>query len=428
MNDERPRPFDDTELLDSAGLFDSAQRARRTTRRSRSRQAFALSVANAVVWLVFVTVNGHWGRVGDRWVAALTMVFGSVVAGATPQGGGAVAFPVFTKIIEVPATVARSFSLCIQTVGMGMAALSIVIGRRRVDWGAVRLVTPAAVIGFGASAWLIGRPDELFWPPILPGPYVKVTFTIVVGVMALLVWLSSRSWVSERIDALGTHSAQAVALLVVCGLAGGTASFLVGSGADVFTYLGLVALLGLSAGIGVPTSVVIMAVVSTVGFVLFGLVDGQLAIGLDPAGDVVSVGGRELAEPLPGGRFDLYGLWLAATPVVGFGAPLGSWAASKISDGNLARVVVGLATIEVASTAVFLPELRSDPVLAGYGGAGLITAGAGLALVFQRRHRLLSLPHLDVDRTLLPRRVTLDRKRRARADNHARSKRDGDTT
>jgi uncharacterized membrane protein YfcA len=416
MTDEANQPKLD--FLDTSQLFASATAARHSARKSRSRRALSLSVAVAVVWLVFVTVSGQWGRVLDRWVAAVTMVFGSIVAGSTPQGGGAIAFPVFTKILEVPATVARSFSLCIQTIGMGTAALAIIISGRRIDWGSIRLLAPAAVVGFLGAAWLIGRPDELFWPSTLPGPYVKVTFTIVVAAMALVVWLSSRSWVSERVDELVSLSPRSVVLLLVSGLAGGVASFLVGSGADVFTYLGLVALLGLSAGVGVPTSVVVMAIVSAVGFVLFGLVDGQLAIDLGPTGDVVAVGGEQLAVPLPAERFDLYGMWLAAAPVVGFGAPLGSWAASKVSDRALARIVVGLALVEVVTTAIFLTELRTDPVLALYAIIGLAAFSAGLAAVFRRRHRLLAIPPVDTSATLLPRRATLDRERRTPSEDN----------
>ncbi len=51
------------------------------------------------------------------------MVFGSFVAGSTAAGGGAVSFPVFTKLLHIPADEARTFGLLIQSVGMTMASV-----------------------------------------------------------------------------------------------------------------------------------------------------------------------------------------------------------------------------------------------------------------------------------------------------------------
>lgn len=52
-----------------------------------------------------------------RYEMSLTMVFGSLVAGATSEGGGAVAFPVMTLLLHIPPGVARDFSLMIQSAG-----------------------------------------------------------------------------------------------------------------------------------------------------------------------------------------------------------------------------------------------------------------------------------------------------------------------
>ena len=391
-----------------------ALQIRRSVQRRRSRNALALSFAIAIVWLVFVVVNGHLGRVGDRWVAALTMIFGSIVAGSTPQGGGAVAFPVFTKVLDVPTTVARTFSLCIQTVGMGAAALAIVTSGRQVDWRSLRRIAPAAVVAFLASAWLIGKPDEVFWPSTLPGPYVKVTFTIVVAAMAVLVWIESRDDVTVRNDQLSDISGRSTALLCLCGVLGGVASFLVGSGADVFTYLGLVALLGLAGGVGVPTSVVVMAIVSCCGFLLFGVFDEQLAVQLNDTGQVTAVGGHEFESARDPQKFDVYGMWLAAVPVVGFGAPLGSWIASKMSDVSLARLVVGLAVAETISTIIFLDDLRSDGVLAVFGGVGLVLVVTLMILLKRHRHRLLAIPPIDTAQTITPRKASLRSKQQTK--------------
>jgi hypothetical protein len=47
----------------------------------------------------------------------ITMIFGSMVAGATSEGGGAVAFPVMTLVLKIQPTIARDFSLMTQSCG-----------------------------------------------------------------------------------------------------------------------------------------------------------------------------------------------------------------------------------------------------------------------------------------------------------------------
>ncbi len=53
----------------------------------------------------------------DRYLLSVTMVFGAVIAGATSEGGGAVAFPVMTLALGIQPTIARDFSLMIQSCG-----------------------------------------------------------------------------------------------------------------------------------------------------------------------------------------------------------------------------------------------------------------------------------------------------------------------
>ena len=56
-----------------------------------------------------------------HWEIAATMIFGSMIAGGTSMGGGAVAFPVLTKLLHVSAHDSKVFSLAIQSVGMTAA-------------------------------------------------------------------------------------------------------------------------------------------------------------------------------------------------------------------------------------------------------------------------------------------------------------------
>ncbi|MDY7102585.1 MAG: sulfite exporter TauE/SafE family protein [Actinomycetota bacterium] len=401
-------------LLDAAG---DLERDRNRRARRRTIAAASLSTAVTLVWLVSVTAAGLWPRVVDNWAASITMVAGSVVAGATPQGGGAVAFPVFTKAIEVPADVARTFSLCIQAVGMGTASAWIVIRRRAVHWRAVAIAAPTAAIGMVAGLVLLGRPDEPYWPSVLPGPYVKVTFTAVVVTMAAVSWLAYRRPLVEREVRLPLRSASSIGLVVGAALVGGLASSLVGSGSDVLLYLGIVVVLGLAPEVGVPTSVVVMATVSVVGLAVLGIGDGQLDVVVTD-GEVLSVGGQEVTlmdgapvaidgsvglvgEPgIPARRFDVFGLWIAAVPIVAWGAPIGAVIAGRLTDRMVVRVVVTLAVAELVTTIVFLDDVRTDPVLAAFGVA-LAAVLTGTCWAARRhRRRLFGVGGFTADRPM----------------------------
>ena len=391
-------------------FIEAGDEHRKRQARRRALSALGVSAAITVVWFAYVTFGSHWGRVAERWVAALTMVFGSFVAGSTPQGGGAVAFPVFTKLLDVPSPVARSFSLCVQAVGMGAASASIIINRRPVVWTAVAMVTPAAVIAFVATAVLLGQGDAAFWPSLLPGTYVKMTFTLVVAALAVVVFLGWRLPVRYLTPELPARNRRVLAGLVITGLVGGTFAALVGSGADVMVYLCVVVLFGFDARVGVATSILPMAVLSIVGLFLFGIVDGQLAIALsDPAGadavaSVIAVG--DTATNLPADRFDLFGLWLAAVPVVAWGAPLGSYVASKLRERHLVLFVLCLALCEVVSTLIFLDELWSSTGLMAYSAGMAVLMIGGLLLLTHFRQQIFSLDAFDPTKTL--RRQDLD--------------------
>lgn len=415
------------------GAFVAARQARARTARRRSLLALVVPVAVTVVWLVYVTASAQWGRMSDNAAAAVTMFFGGFVAGSTPQGSGAIAFPVFTKVLEVPAEVARSFSLCVQTVGMGAAAIAIVVTRRQVEWRAVAFGIPVAVASFFATLVLVGHGDEPFWPSRLPGPYVKVTFTIVLAAMAWLVFLAQRVPVRKVDAGLTARNLRLDAGLVVAAAIGGSASAFVGSGADVMVYLMVVLILGVDARVGVPTSVLVMATVSVAGFVILGVMDGQLSTTI--AGDAVTHldgtevtlvdGAASFASPdtigsaLPADRYDLFGMWMAATPVVAWVAPLGSWAASRITRTQLVRFVLTLAVAEIVSTAIFLDDLHSNLALVSYGVIGLVAAAAGLTWLASHRNKLFGLPGVDSRATLRRTDLEVDR-------DFSRHLRDGD--
>ncbi len=369
----------------------------------------SLSAAVTVSWFIFVTGFGHWSRVLDNWESSLTMVFGSFVAGSSPQGGGVVAFPVFTKILGVPGSVARLFSLSIQTVGMSVASLSIIFYRRKVAWQGIAWITPGAIVSFLAVVLLWSRDDVPFRPPSLPGEYVKVLFTVVLASMAVGLWLQYRPNAIQLRNRMEEPSNQMKAAFVLFGVLGGAASALVGSGADVFAYIALVLMAGISPRIGVPTSVIIMTLVSIVGFVTLGLIDLQLATDVS-ASSVTRVSERPVsisdglqfgsAGTPAGTNIDAYGLWLAAIPVVAWGAPLGAWVSARLSDRLLVRFVVSLAIAEVLSTIIFLPSLRTNASLQAFAVILSVVLIGGTWMLIRKRAALGGTPEFGEDQAI----------------------------
>lgn len=339
--------------------------------RARVILAWCIPLAITVGWAVYVVVAGQMSRVARHWASTVTMIFGSFVAGSTPQGGGAIAFPVFTKVLNVGAAPARTFSLTIQAIGMVVAAASILLVGRRVDRRAVLLAGGTGVVGFLAGVMLLGRLQDPFLTAIVPAPYVKVTFTIALAAMSLGVVRTMR-WGQFGQQHVPWRPRTA-AIIVAVGLVGGLASYLTGSGVDVGLFIVLVLGLGLHPRVGVPTSVVAMAAVSATGSLLL-VFHGQLTVDINTAGDVIAIGGTAFDAALPAKQFDLFGLWLAAVPVVVWGAPLGTVFIARIPERQLVQFVAGMALLEVLTTAVFLRDLRTDIVLVVYALGGLALA------------------------------------------------------
>ncbi len=360
-----------------------------TTTRWRQIAIWALPIFVTLVWLITVTAGDHWSRIAAVWQSTVTMIFGSFVAGSTPQGGGAVAFPVFTKILEVPTPVARTFSLSVQAIGMTTAAAIILLAGRKIDRRAVVAAGGGGLAGFFFGLFVLSEPNGLFWPSKMSAPYVKVTFTVMLAAMSYIVFLSLRA--KERgVDSIEQWNQRVWFGLVAAGFIGGVASAFTGSGVDVLLFLFAVVMCGLHPRVGVPSSIIAMAMTSVAGFVVLGLVNGQLSVMLDQAGAVVSVGGQTV-DALPARQYDVFGLWMAAVPVIVWGAPLGAYTAHMMTERRLIRFVAGMAALEVLSTIIFLDALRTDYALAIYGVLGLLTAIAGIRYMSVRRISILNL-------------------------------------
>ncbi|MEM1082723.1 MAG: sulfite exporter TauE/SafE family protein [Verrucomicrobiota bacterium] len=285
-------------------------------------------------WAAVMTAGGWWPLYQTRWPMALTMVFGSFVAGSTPAGGGAVAFPVFTKLLAVPSADAALFGLMIQAVGMSMAALFILTRRIEINVRVWKAAVTGAVPGvmFGL-AWIQ-----------LPDNVPRLTFSGLLLVFAITLYRSHWKRKHQPESDIAHWTGRDRWRFILTGFVGGMVASQLGSGADMLCFMVMTLGYGLSERIAVPTSVVIMATVSVAGFAF------------------------RLLLPQPIGVVWEY--WAVAAPVVAVGAPLGAWVASRIHNDSILILVFLLVVAEVISTSLLVP--MSGPRLAVVAGVAVV--------------------------------------------------------
>jgi uncharacterized membrane protein YfcA len=226
---------------------------------------------------------------------SVVMIFGSVVAGSTPMGGGTVAFPVLVLFFGLPPTLGRNFGLAIQALGMTSAMIFSLcrgtpIQSRLLIWS-----------GVGAAAGLVAG---TFWiAPLVPATAIKLLFCCLWMSFAILTLAKNREFCSlhtvPKIDR-GT----AIRLGLMVGVAGGVVTSLIGVGIEMLVYTILVLLFRSDLKVAVPTAVSAMAVASVMGTALHVLI-----------GDIGA---------------EVFYNWMACAPVVVFGAPFGAFLVSVI--------------------------------------------------------------------------------------------------
>jgi uncharacterized protein len=255
------------------------------------------------VWLAIVFGADQWATVQSHWPIALSMAFGSYVAGSTPMGGGTVGFPVLVLFFGLPGSLGRNFGLAVQSIGMVSAMIYILSARRPVDWGTLR---PALL---GA---LVGTPLGAAWvAPFIPDLWIKLLFAIVwcsFGVLHLIK-------LPELVAAIGVSNRfrnwdRPIGLTV--GITGGIVASITGVGIDMMIYAMLVLLYRADLKVAIPTSVVLMAFAS-----LVGIFSNYMLSRWNPSLYAI--------DP------EVFANWLAAAPVVALGAPFGAIVVNLIS-------------------------------------------------------------------------------------------------
>lgn len=262
-----------------------------------------------------------FSNIEQNWPITLTMVFGSFIAGATSEGGGAIAFPVFTKVLHIAPLDAKIFSLAIQSIGMMAATLTIIVMRVTVEWRLIFWASFGGLFGVALGSIVIA--------PLMPPALLKMLFTAMIASFALT--LALLNWKQRLYNSnLPVFSWREKLIVIFTGFLGGIMTGLVGNGIDIICFSVMVLLFRLSEKVSTPTSVVLMAFNSLAGFALHLFVIG-------------------------GFTSQVENYWLAAIPVVVVGAPLGAYFCTRLNNKTIAMLLITLIMIELISSLSLIP-------------------------------------------------------------------------
>jgi len=270
-----------------------------------------------IVWSVFYAYGypKHWEAIQHYWKISVTMIFGSIIAGATSEGGGAIAFPIFTKILKIPPQDAKIFSLAIQSLGMSAATITILSMKIPILWKAIFWTSIGGILGLS-----IGLHIAHFISP----EFIRMLFTMMAISLAINLAFLQTDF-QKSYHTITNITAKEASIFIVTGITGGLLSGLVGSGIDMVCFTVLVLLFRVNVTIATPTSVVLMAIHSFFGILI-------------------------QVFTLEGINSQVQDYWFAAAPVVIIGAPLGAFLCTKMKNQHIRYLLISLISLEMCSS------------------------------------------------------------------------------
>lgn len=294
-----------------------------------------------LVWIAVVLTT--WGVLAWQWLTPafvaencyypLVMFVGAFVAGSTPQGGGAVAFPVLSVFLDVDRSLARDFSLMVQSIGMTSASVFL-------------LSQPGALRRYRPLAWWLPTATAgfVFGMLLLQELRDQVVQGLFVGGMAafaLAYWRSDHRGVEHEVRMRRWLDRLLLGSVLFLG---GIATSLFGTGVDVMMFTLLVTWFAMRERHATELTIVVMASLSVVGFVWRGLVENALT------------------------EYQVR-TWLSAVPVVLIMAPVGTLVLTRISAEWLIRGIVVLNLMQLTWFNVHHPSWPKAALSLGVGAA-----------------------------------------------------------
>lgn len=292
----------------------------------RTLLIFGLPVALVyLIWGWHMFASQSWQLFLTEWYMTLTMVFGSLIAGASSEGGGAVAYPVMTLAFQITPEVARNFSLAIQSIGMTAASLWIVAKRITIEKTYLWLAMGGGTLGIILASFFI--------VPLIQPAYAKMMFVSFWLSFGIALFVINHIKKRDTRTSLSSLTSWQKAELFFIGILGGTLSAIFGNGIDICTFAFVTLKYNLSEKIATPTSVVLMASNAVVGTIIhmFVLQDMQ----------------QQAVD-----------FWLVCIPVVMLGAPFGAFIIDKINRMTIATLLYTIIVVQfIAAIFIIKPGL-----------------------------------------------------------------------
>lgn len=255
----------------------------------------------------------------------ITMVFGSFIAGSSPEGSASIAYPIFTLYLNIVPDVARNFAFAIQSIGMTAASIYIINKKIKVDWNYIAYVSLGGLLGlFLGTFYLVPYVHPVF------AKLIFVSLWLAFGIILFLENKKPSRFLYEKIENLRQKD---FVYLILFGIAGGFISSLFGTGINIFTFCFLVIYYKVNEKIATPSSIIIMTIETIIGFGLHALY---------------------LQDMAP----QSYEMWLSCIPIVIFFAPLGTYVMSKLSHQMFSNFLYFIFLVQyIGAIYVIKPDL-----------------------------------------------------------------------
>jgi uncharacterized membrane protein YfcA len=294
-------------------------------------------------WLIYVSQNQLFYFIEKQIWAVVTMIFGSFIAGSSPEGSAAVAYPVFTLMLDIKPSVTRNFAFAIQSIGMTAASLLILGLRIKVDWNYIKYVTIGGAFGLIFGTYYV--------VPLISPPMAKLFFVSLWLSFGIVLWRENSKPTRIVHDLIENFQKSDMLRLLFFGLIGGIISSIFGTGINIFTFCLMTIYYGINEKVAVPSSIIIMSIETILGFFIHAGVINDF-------------------QP------EAFEMWIACIPFVIIFAPLGSFVVSKLPRTAIANFLNIILLVQFAGAVWVIKPNSFQLIICG------LTLLSGLVLFF----------------------------------------------